>query len=60
MTLNSVHHLVDLAEKDIEEEIQSIGKLASKASEQAYYKWNSTWTRSVQDVVRFKSTYRLD
>lgn len=46
--------LVAAAEKDIQEEIESVGKLATKASEQAYYKWNNTWTRSVQDVVRFE------
>ena len=46
--------LVAAAEKDIQEEIESVSKLATKASEQAYYKWNNTWTRLVQDVVRFE------
>jgi translin family protein len=35
----------------VQAEIETISKLAKKASEQAYYRWNSTWTRSMQDVV---------
>jgi hypothetical protein len=48
---DQVPELLAAAEKDIQEEVSTVGKLAKKASEQAYYRWNFTWTRSIQDVV---------
>ncbi|KAF4631188.1 hypothetical protein G7Y89_g6944 [Cudoniella acicularis] len=39
------------AEGAIKEEIESIGKLASIASNSPYYKYNNLWTRDVQNVV---------
>ncbi|KAF2664395.1 Translin [Microthyrium microscopicum] len=34
----------------IHAEITTISQLATKASQQPYYKWNHVWTRSVQDA----------
>jgi hypothetical protein len=57
MLIQSVSQVVAAAEQDIQEEIESVGKLAKKASDQAYYKWNDSWTRSIQDVVRVEVNY---
>ncbi|XMA13272.1 hypothetical protein WAI453_006063 [Rhynchosporium graminicola] len=39
------------AEASIKEEIESISKLAAISSSSPYYKYNSLWTRDVQNVV---------
>ncbi|KAF4637759.1 hypothetical protein G7Y89_g331 [Cudoniella acicularis] len=44
-------HLIVSAESAIKDEIESIGKLASIASNSPYYKYNNLWTRDVQNVV---------
>jgi len=50
MDLQSVTNLLSLVQTDIAGQVETIQKLASKASTQPYYKWNNVWTRSVQDA----------
>jgi predicted translin family RNA/ssDNA-binding protein len=46
----AISQLLSEAENDIKAQVESIHKLSIKASTQPYYKWNSLWSRSVQDV----------
>lgn len=39
------------AEKSISQQVQTISKLADVASKYPYYKYNSMWTRDVQNAV---------
>jgi hypothetical protein len=43
--------VVNAAEAELQDEFKTIRALAEKASKQPYYKWNSMWTRTIQDVV---------
>ena len=39
------------AEKSISQQVQTISKLADVASKYPYYKYNSMWTKDVQNAV---------
>lgn len=39
------------AEKSISQQIQTMSKLADVASKYPYYKYNSMWTKDVQNAV---------
>lgn len=39
-------------ERSISEQVQSISELAVVASRYPYYKYNSMWTRDIQNAVR--------
>lgn len=43
--------VLEAAEKSIKEEVESISKLSTIASASPYYKYNSLWTRDVQNVI---------
>lgn len=43
--------VLEAAEKSIKEEVESISKLSAVASTSPYYKYNSLWTRDVQNVI---------
>ncbi|TVY84524.1 Translin-1 [Lachnellula suecica] len=43
--------VIEAAENAIKEEVESIGNLASVASNSPYYKYNGLWTRDVQNVI---------
>lgn len=43
--------MLEAAEKSIKEEVESISKLSTIASASPYYKYNSLWTRDVQNVI---------
>ncbi|CZT44261.1 probable translin [Rhynchosporium secalis] len=47
----AVEPVLVAAEASIKEEIESISKLAAISSSSPYYKYNSLWTRDVQNVV---------
>ncbi|KAE9972157.1 hypothetical protein BLS_004159 [Venturia inaequalis] len=43
--------VVKAAEAELQGQFKTIRTLAEKASTQPYYKWNSMWTRQIQDVI---------
>lgn len=48
--------VVHAAQASINNEVQTIAQLSLVASKQPYYKFNYSWTRQMQDAVRFLTT----
>lgn len=51
MTKLAVHDTIQDGERSISEQVECIGKLAVVASRYPYYKYNSIWTRDIQNAV---------
>lgn len=46
-----VHNIIQDAERSLLEQVETISKLAAVASRYPYYKYNSMWTRDIQNAV---------
>jgi hypothetical protein len=59
LTQTAVSSVLKAAGEPIQNVVESVSKLSQSASKVPYYKFNSMWTRSMQDVVSLALTFSL-